>query len=972
MVPKLQRHSNQAWMLSIFSLQLLAFTPGLPAVEGAESHRIYVRPMDPREHPDDGRRLVKPPSWETFGNRTRFMTLRGFEVRDGQLVGYAETLDRWTREYALGDVIWPSYPVLFAKNIQALAEEIKRRKLFLFDIWGYVPGSGPGGYWRQFRPPDGVLKMFESTLGTHWLGMDNGEQDGRYVGGYASQMAPASAGRFEQYLNFHRHFESLCDELGNKMCALVSLNFGHYFLKEGVYSAIGAETAQALPNSQVYYAFIRGAGKQYGVPWFGNASVWNRWGWKSYGSKGERNGAKKGTSLNLMKRLLYSHILYNCVCVGFESGWFQGEELSPIGRIQQAARRWVRTNGQPGTMVTPTAVMLDFVAGWSFPRHLYTPNVYRVWGNLPYDPGDYLTDGVLDLLYPGYQNASYFHDERGFMTATPYGDGIDCILSDAPAWLLRQYAVIVVAGQLRSGAEIRDKLASYVQEGGRVVITAGSLRRLPQGLANIRVREEQVQRPAESVVAMDGSAVTESRPFALHRLELPGPARLLARSGDVPAAVEVDYGKGHVLVFASPFGIGEQAEITGTIENAVDRPLARPYPLLDHVRAVLDKVLQREILFDAGPGLSIIVCRKGPGEYTVGVSNNCLEARPLKLSSHCGPIVSVQEMNLDQSEKGAAGFLPEGLESAAIGKSGPGQIAGGDVRIFSVRIREENVSEIPHRMPPRNPHGRMLTLGNVSLIQEEILTRPTFFEHFDGVVVDWKYLHRREQEALRAESGWLRRQGLTLAVDLSSGVNLYPDLRLVDNSEEAYRASMDRVAELLAKMEVLGAEDLILSLHRTPENNFTAAQTEKSFVATLQTLCKLAETHGVTLHLRLGLGTPPRNVSDAVKLYDRVDSKNLRLAPNTGLLLAQDADVTALAGKVGFWLMAGSRRDIAGRLWDVRAPLAMVQQQKDKIAGYLAIAPRARCVLDAVLGSQDEEYRDARVLADIVSQRARE
>ena len=84
--------------------------------------------------------------------------------------------------------------------------------------------------------------MFESTLGSRWLGMDVGEQDGRYVGGYAAQMVPASASRFEQYLNFHRHFESMCDELGNKMCVLGSLNFGHYLLKEGIYSAIGAET----------------------------------------------------------------------------------------------------------------------------------------------------------------------------------------------------------------------------------------------------------------------------------------------------------------------------------------------------------------------------------------------------------------------------------------------------------------------------------------------------------------------------------------------------------------------------------------------------------------------------------------------------------------------------------------------------------------------------------------------------------
>jgi hypothetical protein len=92
------------------------------------------------------------------------------------------------------------------------------------------------------------------------------------------------------------------DDLGHKHAALVSLNFGHYFLKEGTYTLIGAETAQGLPNSQVYYAFIRGGGKQYGVPWFGNASVWNRWGYKTYGSAGGTGGEIHGpTNLDISR-----------------------------------------------------------------------------------------------------------------------------------------------------------------------------------------------------------------------------------------------------------------------------------------------------------------------------------------------------------------------------------------------------------------------------------------------------------------------------------------------------------------------------------------------------------------------------------------------------------------------------------------------------------------------------------------------
>ena len=155
---------------------------------------------------------------------------------------------------------------------------------------------------------------------------------------------------------------------------------------------------------------IRGAGKQHGVPWFGNVSVFNRWGWKAYPKEYDADplkkgpGPDKGTSLALMKKLMYEQIFYNSVAVGFESScYWNGDQLSPVGRIQQGAVDWSARHGDPGVMHVPVALMVDFYSGWSFPRHLYSGQVYKVWGTLPYEAGDYLTDGVLDMLYPGYQ-----------------------------------------------------------------------------------------------------------------------------------------------------------------------------------------------------------------------------------------------------------------------------------------------------------------------------------------------------------------------------------------------------------------------------------------------------------------------------------------------------------------------------------------------------------------------------------------
>lgn len=877
--------------------------------------RVYSHLLAPEEHPDYLRRPVRPPTWSTFKNQTQFTCLRGFEVQDDQIVRFTEELDKFTRTHHLGAVIWPSYPILFAKNLGDLAREIHQRDLFLFDIWGYVPGSGPGGYWQQFAPPPEVFTLLEQTLGGRWLGTDIGEQDGRYVGGYANQMTPASANHLEQYLNFQRHFERMGDDLGHKHATLVSLNFGHYLIKEGTYTLIGAETAQALPNNQVYYAFIRGAGKQYGVPWFGNASIFNRWGFKTYGTSGKsdgyEHGPSKGTSLSLMKRLLYSHILYNSMAAGFENGWFEGDRLSPIGQIQQAAQEWVNEHRQPGVMHTPVALMVDFFSGWSFPRHLYTDHAYRVWGNLPYDEGDYFTDAILDLVYPGYERASYYRDETGFMTPTPYGDIVDCLLSDAPSWLLERYPVVIVTGRLTPSRETAAKLRTYAEQGGRLAITRENLRNLRRFID------------------------------------------LETATGTVPL------GRGWVTILDPGYGVVMQSSppkipAAGTL---IDQPLPKPYSLPVPVREALHQLLTSQALFQADPRLSLITCRKAPGLYTLGVANNEWHELPLNLTSRCGPITSIRELTLDRSEVSAQGFLPESVTGAKLGTNSDKTIAGGEIRLFSVTVEEQGVETMVHRTPPRAPKGRLLPLRRVDGIKEAILARPTFFQHFDGVVLDWRYAADRHLSALRRESRWLKRQGVRLVVDASSGINLYPTLRLVNNHPTEFAASLATLRDLLQKMEALGATDLLFSLHRHPENNFTDTQTQAGFEDTLRTLAADAARHSITLHLRQTFGKPPWDLGALIALAEQVGSDHLKVAPALSLLgrPLSNEEHDRLRGKVGFFLVSGRRVDIAGRLWDAHAPWAD-QAEASTAARWIAALDKTPIIFDLAVSDPDSEY----------------
>jgi hypothetical protein len=250
-------------------------------------------------------------------------------------------------------------------------------------------------------------------------------------------------------------------------------------------------------------------------------------------------------------------------------------------------------------------------------------------------------------------------------------------------------------------------------------------------------------------------------------------------------------------------------------------------------------------------------------------------------------------------------------------------------------------------------------------VKEEVLLRPTFFEHFDGIMVDWKILADGERSTLERDSGWIDRQKLRVYVDLSSGMNLYPDLRLVSNIAEEHARSMRAVTDVLAKMPPLRSRDLILCLHRLVENNITEKDAWASMDATVRRICADAVASGIRVHLRLAPGKPPRDFAEATAFLARVGAANLDLAPSLGELLARGVDAAAarqeIGGRVGLWLAGAPRTDLGGETWTVQAPLSPGCDER-RLGELLALAPEAPVVLDAVYESQDEEYLDAVVV----------
>jgi hypothetical protein len=226
--------------------------------------------------------------------------------------------------------------------------------------------------------------------------------------------------------------------------------------------------------------------------------------------------------------------------------------------------------------------------------------------------------------------------------------------------------------------------------------------------------------------------------------------------------------------------------------------------------------------------------------------------------------------------------------------------------------------------------------------------------------VDWRYLHDRTAEALQYESRWLKRQGLRVYVDLTSGINLFPDLRLVNNDPERYAESMAIVDEVLAKMEALGAHDLLLSPNRVPENSFTGAQTKEAFPKTLTEICARAAARSITVYLRFRarlLG----DLEDYTGYVANAGASNLRLAPSIAVLAHMKVGPEALPEEtrkmIGLWLVSAPAYDTAGKLWTCNAPLKTLPDP-EKVAQYMSLAPDAPVLFDVPYAAADEEYLD--------------
>lgn len=476
-------------------------------------------------------------------------------------------------------------------------DDAAKMGLYLW-VWGYNP------YERMYEfpgKPQEIHNQWLNKFGRKFLGYETGEEDGRYIGAYSKRYREKRKGEsyytymvdhYKQWKKkerehkkhelknlFHSRQEACHDffewhkpfvkELFHRMIMLNSLNLTHYYGEMGA-RLLGAELALSFMNHQLWFSFIRGAARQYGLLFQGVISMWRVAGYAGCTCVGTAEshmknfGLYKGTSVNLARTIWYIAYMYGASMLGMEMAYFKKSigpflkgkidkypPLSQIGQIQLDGIEWCRKHPNRGIHYTPVCLLFDYYHGWLPPKHCYQYSGEKrlVWGTIPYDKGDHQIDNFFRWVFPGYVESGFHRDDRGFFVPTPFGDIFDSILNNADIEILKRYKIIILMGNQRVDRKLLNKLRRLVAQGLDLILSCDQIDVQDTDFYGLK-KLSSINR-GNSTRLNRGKTIKES-PFTCFDIEING-AKVLLKCGNKPIVLLNKFGKGRVITITSEY-----------------------------------------------------------------------------------------------------------------------------------------------------------------------------------------------------------------------------------------------------------------------------------------------------------------------------------------------------------------------------------------------------------------------------------
>ena len=418
---------------------------------------------------------------------------------------------------------------------------------------------------------------------------------------------------------------------------------------------------------QTGVAFLRGAGRQYGKYWGLYQEVWDGKHFSNLNyTRYDRNLNRVGgftPEMLLRARLVafYSGAHVNFIkhahATHFAPSGKGKIQVTPVGKDHmKLADFCLRRHPDRGTPVAPIALMLEFCHGWD------TAWTERdvIWSKIPFEEGDYMISNFFDEAFPrrtinwnqlpfpvhhpfgtrfssmskahrteeyrrslrqGYDHRPY---EHRCLTASRWGDCFDIVLDNCSLDVLKGYPVVLFLGRVKLEGEILQRLRSYVESGGRLIVNVRQINdsaKDAEDFLGVRLTPDHGT-SRDSHCNLCGSTHEEPE-YRYTKVTLSPGAEILAAnsSGDVLAAGN-RFGAGQVIL-TTPHYLqaydGDEELTEGERRFTIMLEIAK-----DLITHTVDEVMPVKV---SGPPVEYLVNRTHEGLIVTLVNNEPVEWR---------------------------------------------------------------------------------------------------------------------------------------------------------------------------------------------------------------------------------------------------------------------------------------------------------------------------------------------------------
>ena len=202
-----------------------------------------------------------------------------------------------------------------------------------------------------------------------------------------------------------------------------------------------------------------------------------------------------------------------------------------------------------------------------------------------YNKGDYQIDMFYREIFPGYEDCGYYHNERGFLTPTPYGDIFDVLLSNVPSFVSNRYNLVILLGEVELKGELLNKVKDFVKDGGSLILSACQIGEAGLDVTGVEVTKKYKE--AKKSYSIIDSKEFEEEDYSYQIVRMKSAKILAINENKQPLITLQKYGKGKVIVITPEYGLGKEIKYDKPVFSEDDKPLHPKYRFLKIVKHLI-------------------------------------------------------------------------------------------------------------------------------------------------------------------------------------------------------------------------------------------------------------------------------------------------------------------------------------------------------------------------------------------------